>query len=73
MKSILFVCTRNIFRSVSAKYAPKWILGGQNDYRVASAGTVAHPQAMHPFIRDRLFAKRVDPSEHRRKDPVMLR
>ena len=67
MKSILFVCTGNIFRSVSAEYALKTTLNGNSEYMVSSAGTVAHPQPMHPIIRDRLAERGIDPSKHRQR------
>ena len=67
MKSILFVCTGNIFRSVSAEYALKAAMADRSEYVVSSAGTRAHPEPMHPFIRDELSRKGADPSKHRQR------
>jgi protein-tyrosine phosphatase len=50
MPSILFVCTGNIFRSMTAEYALKAMLDPRSPIRVSSAGTVALPQAMHPDV-----------------------
>lgn len=67
MKSILFVCTGNIFRSVTAEYALRATLRDQSNYVVTSAGTVADPQPMHPFICERLSRKGVDASRHQQR------
>ncbi|HSF32988.1 MAG TPA: hypothetical protein VLK82_21270 [Candidatus Tectomicrobia bacterium] len=44
MPSILFVCTGNIFRSLTAEYALKAVLDPRSPIRVSSAGTVAIPR-----------------------------
>ena len=67
MPSILFVCTGNIFRSMTAEYALKAKLAPRSPLRVSSAGTVAMPQAMHPAIRAYLVGRGMDPSEHRQR------
>lgn len=64
MTSILFICSGNIFRSMVAEYALKSLLGPSSPYIVGSAGTEARPQAVHPFIRERLLAKGIDPGLH---------
>lgn len=64
MKSILFVCTGNIFRSMVAEYALKSRLGPESPYVVGSAGTEACLHPVHPMIRDRLLEKGIDPSQH---------
>jgi protein-tyrosine phosphatase len=51
MPSILFVCTGNIFRSLTAEYALKAMLDPRSPIHVSSAGTVALLQAMHPDVR----------------------
>ena len=56
MTSILFVCTGNIFRSMTAEYALRARLSAQSSIRVSSAGIQARPQEMHPDIRT--FLKR---------------
>lgn len=63
-KSILFICTGNIFRSVAAEYALKAALGSQSGYVVGSAGIRAAPEIIHPLIRDYLQIKGADPSRH---------
>jgi protein-tyrosine phosphatase len=67
MPSILFVCTGNIFRSMTAEYALKAKLAPRSSLRVSSAGTLAMPQAMHPDIRAYLMQRGMDPSQHRQR------
>jgi len=67
MPSILFVCTGNIFRSMTAEYALKAMLDPRSLIRVSSAGTVALPQAMHPDVRAYLVQRGVDPSRHQQR------
>jgi protein-tyrosine phosphatase len=67
MASILFVCTGNIFRSMTAEYALKARLDCQSSIRVSSAGTMAIPQQMHPDVRAYLLQREVDPSHHRQR------
>jgi protein-tyrosine phosphatase len=67
MPSILFVCTGNIFRSLTAEYALKARLYPRSPLRVSSAGTVAIPQAMHPDVRAYLMQRGVDPSPHQQR------
>jgi protein-tyrosine phosphatase len=65
MSSILFICTGNVFRSMAAEYALKAHLGPEADYVVASAGTLALPQAVPPKILQWLKERGVDPSTHK--------
>lgn len=67
MKTILFVCTGNIFRSMIAEYALKAALGATPPYVVKSAGTVAQPQAMLPHVKEYLRTKGIDPSGHQQR------
>lgn len=67
MKSILFVCTGNIFRSVVAEYAVKARIEPDLRAMIGSAGIEAQPQPLHPLIRARLLEKGVDPSAHRQR------
>jgi protein-tyrosine phosphatase len=67
MPSILFVCTGNIFRSMTAEYALTAMLDPRSPVRVSSAGTVALPQAMHPDVRAYLVQRGVDPSRHQQR------
>lgn len=67
MKTILFICTGNIFRSMVAEYALKAHLQPDSGYLVGSAGIevmATDPQSVHPFIRDCLKAKGIDLSRH---------
>jgi protein-tyrosine phosphatase len=67
VKSIIFICTGNIFRSMSAEYALKALLAAETGYRVGSAGIHAEPQAMAPFVLARLQTLGLDPSQHRQR------
>jgi protein-tyrosine phosphatase len=67
MPSILFVCTGNIFRSMTAEDALKAMLDPRSPIRVSSAGTVALPQEMHPEVRAYLMQRGIDPSPHQQR------
>jgi len=67
MKSILFVCTGNIFRSMTAEYALKAALGLESAYVVSSAGTEAKPQEMAHYVRARLHQRGLDPAKHQQR------
>jgi protein-tyrosine phosphatase len=64
MKSVLFVCTGNVFRSVTAEYALRTRMGPDVRLLVGSAGIEARPQPLHPMIVEYLRAKGADPSAH---------
>ncbi|TLY30918.1 MAG: hypothetical protein E6K63_00100 [Nitrospirae bacterium] len=64
VKSILFICTGNVFRSLAAEYALKARLRPDSGYVVASAGIEALPQPVHPLVRNCLLEKGVDPMPH---------
>ncbi len=61
MKSILFVCTGNIFRSMSAEYILKASLPA---YQVSSAGTEGTAQPIADCVLRRLQSYGIDPSAH---------
>lgn len=63
-RSILFVCTGNIFRSLVAEYALKRYLGPQGLYCVGSARIEAKLQSIHPIVRARLLEQGADPAGH---------
>ncbi len=63
-RSILFVCTGNVFRSMVAEHAMRAQLGRENEYLIGSAGIEAKPQTIHPVICARLIQKGADPSRH---------
>jgi len=53
MKKILFVCSGNVFRSMSAEYCLEKILKQKKNrsWQVMSAGITAKPQLIHPQTR----------------------
>ena len=67
MPCLLFVCTGNIFRSMTAEYALKARLDPRSSIWVSSAGTEAVPQAMHPDVHAYLVQRGMDPSLHRQR------
>ncbi len=65
---VLFVCTGNIFRSLTAEYALRRALGPQGrDIVVASAGTEDFPHLVRPVVRDYLARHGLDVRAHRRR------
>jgi protein-tyrosine phosphatase len=74
MFRILFVCTGNIFRSLTAEYALRELLGSRSGIVVASAGTEDFPHVVRPVVSDYLLSRGLDVSRHRRRTltPEML-
>ena len=66
MADILFVCTGNIFRSLTAEYALRRELAGSGVV-VASAGTDDYPHVVRPNVRDYLASKGLDVRAHERR------
>jgi protein-tyrosine phosphatase len=64
---ILFVCTGNIFRSLTAEYALRRELGADSRIIVASAGTEDYPYTVRPNVRDYLASKGLDVGMHQRR------
>jgi protein-tyrosine phosphatase len=64
---IVFVCTGNIFRSLTAEYALRRELGAQSAIAVSSAGTDDYPHVVRPNVREYLAQKGLDVSAHRRR------
>ncbi len=64
LHSVLFVCTGNIFRSLTAEYALKSRLVPGMSCIVGSAGIEAKPQFVHPWVQVQLREKGVDPTLH---------
>ena len=64
---ILFVCTGNVFRSLTAERALRASLGLSSHLTVASAGTADIPCVVHPFVSEYLLAKGFDVRQHRRR------
>jgi protein-tyrosine phosphatase len=67
MKRVLFVCTGNIFRSLTAEHALRHVLRERTDVHVSSAGTVDYPHIVRPNVRAYLAAKGFDVSAHCRR------
>lgn len=67
MKRVLFVCTGNIFRSLTAEHALRHVLFHRHDVHVSSAGTVDFPHVVRPNVRAYLLAKGLDVSRHQRR------
>ncbi|MBI3807029.1 MAG: hypothetical protein HY281_05885 [Nitrospirae bacterium] len=64
LQSVLFVCTGNIFRSMTAEYALKAGLGLGTSCVVSSAGIDAKPQSVHDWVQIQLREKGADPTRH---------
>lgn len=64
VRSILFVCTANIFRSMTAEYALKARIGEGTSFIVRSAGINAKPQPVHAWVQTRLREKGANPGAH---------
>jgi protein-tyrosine phosphatase len=67
MPQVLFVCTGNVFRSLTAEYALRAALHHRADISVASAGIEDRAQVVPPEVADYLMQKRFDVSAHRRR------
>ena len=63
-QSVLFVCTGNIFRSMTAEYALKAGLGIGTSCLVGSAGSDVKPQSVHDWVQTRLREKGADTTAH---------
>jgi protein-tyrosine-phosphatase len=72
MHRVLFVCTGNIFRSLTAEYALRDLLGARSEIVVASAGTEDFPHVVTPSVRDYLITRGLDISRHRRRTLTAL-
>lgn len=66
---VLFVCTGNIFRSMSAEYCLKEHLKreGIRDVEVSSAGTIADIQKMDDAVLSTLVSMGINPLEHKQR------
>ena len=67
IRRLLFVCTGNIFRSLTADVALTRLLAGRKDFHVSSAGTVDYPHGVRPYTQGYLLSKGYDVSEHQRR------
>ncbi|MGI9405681.1 MAG: low molecular weight phosphatase family protein [Hyphomicrobiaceae bacterium] len=64
-QTILFICTGNIFRSMTAEYALRGVLDDNAVGAVSSAGLIDAPHEVLPFVRDHLMHKGHNVSDHR--------
>jgi protein-tyrosine phosphatase len=67
MRRVLFVCTGNIFRSLTAQYALRQALRDRSGVHIASAGTADYPYVVRPNVREYLRARGFDVSGHQRR------
>ncbi len=68
MKTILFVCTGNVFRSMSAELLLKKHLQEKGiKLKVASAGITAKKQSIHSIVKEELEKLDVDHSKHKQR------
>jgi protein-tyrosine phosphatase len=67
MRRVLFVCTGNIFRSLTAEYALRATLRENPEIHVSSAGTDDYPHVVRPEVRAYLREKGLDVSRHLRR------
>jgi len=67
MKRVLFVCTGNIFRSLTAELGLRQALRARADVHVSSAGTADFPHVVAPNVREYLLSKGFDVSRHQRR------
>lgn len=67
MRQVLFVCTGNVFRSLTAEYALRAALAHRDDISVASAGTEDYAHVVAPQIAGYLRQKNLDVSRHVRR------
>ncbi len=62
--TVLFICSGNIFRSMSAEYALRAHLGAEEAVGVSSAGLYDAPHGIVDFVRDHLESKDIDITPH---------
>jgi len=67
VRRLIFVCTGNIFRSLTADVALRRLLALRADVHVSSAGTVDYPHVVWPYTRGYLLEKGFDVSAHQRR------
>lgn len=67
IRRLLFVCTGNIFRSLTADVAVGKLLAGRADINVSSAGTADHPHVVWSYVREYLLSKGLDVGGHGRR------
>ncbi len=65
--NILFICTGNVFRSMTAEYALKATLSFDTKYTVHSAGLKDGPHELLSFVENYLKGRGLDISRHQPK------
>ena len=70
MKSVLFICTGNIFRSMIAEHAFRAQVDPTIEWVSCSAGTGALPMKMYEAVRLRLVDRGIDPTGHEQRKLV---
>lgn len=63
-RSVLFICTGNVFRSLIAEYACKSLLISSSQLLAGSAGIEALPQEVAAFLIELLNQRGIDASHH---------
>jgi protein-tyrosine phosphatase len=64
LKSVLFICSGNIFRSLSAENTLRLSLGDSRSMLVGSAGTIAEPKEVPPLVHRILAELGADVGNH---------
>jgi protein-tyrosine phosphatase len=67
MQQILFVCTGNVFRSLTAEHALRRVLAGRPGIAVSSAGTADLTCTVDPLVATYLRSHGIDVRGHRRR------
>jgi len=67
MRQVLFVCTGNVFRSLTAEHALRHVLGNRQGVLVSSAGTADMTCTVDPIVSAYLRSRGIEVSGHRRR------
>lgn len=72
--TVLFICSGNIFRSMTADFSLRAHLRDNDNITIGSAGLRPPPHGVVDFVRDHLKRKGIDISEHQptQLTPAML-
>lgn len=76
MANVLFVCGGNVFRSLTAEYALRYLLGASSEILVSSAGTKSRPDLkVRGDVAGYLLKKGLDVAPHqcRRITPELVK
>jgi protein-tyrosine phosphatase len=64
LEKVLFICTGNIFRSLSAEYALRLAAVDRQAISIASAGTAAEPKQIPLLVKQELTNRGADLAAH---------